>query len=380
MKHKAKSKRSKKFYFFSTLAALILIWILLVVFDQGPVSVLHDSDSELALSRAAEMPGVECVEKVISVALVEGDKPDYSLVGELCAIGGFDNKTLQVLVSGAGYGSVYWDFPYQPETYSYMRAALAAGDAVFNFDRLGIGKSDHPFGMNLDVDTQAYVLAQTISALTAEQTYDAVVTLGHSFGSVIALSHALAHPEQVAGIVLTGYAHNVNPEFGPSMGQGIEVAAFGGPFVGDIFDPTYLISKPGSRANAFYTSANTDPGVVLTDDLTRQTTAAGELISMNKYFADQSLGLAVPVLMIVGDDDFLVCGGDLDCSDHAAIIANETPYYSPAACLELIVLDDTNHNANLHKNAPQTFALMLDWVGRYVGSAGRAASEPCLAS
>ncbi len=181
MKHKAKSKRSKKFYFFSTLAALILIWVLLVVFDQGPVSVLHDSDSELALSRAAEMPGVECVEKVISVALVEGDKPAYSLVGELCAIGGFDNKTLQVLVSGAGYGSVYWDFPYQPETYSYMRAALAAGDAVFNFDRLGIGKSDHPFGMNLDVDTQAYVLAQTISALTAEQTYDAVVTLGPLF-------------------------------------------------------------------------------------------------------------------------------------------------------------------------------------------------------
>ena len=37
--------------------------------------------------------------------------------------GELDGQVLQVLVSGSGYGSVYWDFPYQPDTYSYTRPA-----------------------------------------------------------------------------------------------------------------------------------------------------------------------------------------------------------------------------------------------------------------
>jgi len=370
-------KRSKKFYFFTGLGVLLISWVLLVWLDQGPVAVLHENDSGLALAEAKAMQGVKCRNETIAVALAPGKAAKYSLVGELCAIDGFTNKTLQVLVSGAGYGAVYWDFPYEPDTYSYMRAALRAGYAVFNFDRLGMGRSDHPPGLALDVDTQAYVLSQTIAALTAAEDYTAVVTLGHSFGSVIALSHALSNPEQVNGMVLTGYAHNVNPEFGPSMGKGIEVAAFGGPFVGDIFDPTYVISKPDSRGDVFYTRSNTDPGVIRTDDVTRQTTAAGELITMSQYFADQSKGLHIPVYMVLGEDDFVVCGGALDCTDHAAVLANETPYFPPASCFELTMLDDVNHNANLHKNAPSTFALMLDWVARRVGNGSELPTGMC---
>ncbi len=371
-------KRSKKFYFFSTLAAVIAVWTLVVMLDKGPVATLHGDGSALGLSRIADMPGVNCEEKTIAVTLEPDSSSEYALVGELCYSGIPQNKTLQVLISGAGYGSAYWDFPYQPDTYSYMRAALRAGDAAFNFDRLGMGNSDHPFGAKLDVDTQAYVLHQIITALTTEREYNAVVTLGHSFGSVIALSHALSHPEQVDGMVLTGFAHNVNPEFGPSMGKSIQVAAFGGPFVGDIFDLTYVVSKANSRGDAFYTLENTEPKVLEADDLTRQTTAVGELITMSTYFADQSKGLQIPVFMIVGENDFVVCGGDLDCTDHAAVLANETPYFPPASCFELVVLDDTNHNANLHRNAPDTFVMMLDWVSRRAGSAGNAPSAPCL--
>ena len=238
-------KRKKTFYFFSSLVVLLAGWALLVWFDQGPVAVLHEPNSELALADAQTLPGVQCRSKVIQVALAPGKAARYKLVGELCAMDGFDDKTLQVLVSGAGYGSVYWDFPYEPDTYSYTRAALRAGYAVFNFDRLGMGRSDHPLGIALDVDTQAYVLSQTIAALTTANDYSAVVTLGHSFGSLVALAHALRNPEQLNGLVLTGYAHNVNPEFGPAMGKGIEIAAFGGPFVGDIFDPTYVSLQSG---------------------------------------------------------------------------------------------------------------------------------------
>jgi hypothetical protein len=44
----------------------------------------------------------------------------------------------------------------------------------------------------------------------------------------------------------------------------------------------------------------------------------------------------------------------------------------------MIVLDDTSHDSALHLNAPQNFALMLDWAARRVGAGdGTAPSAPC---
>ena len=323
------------------------------------------------------MPGVNCEVHRIPVLLSPDSNFEFDVVGQLCQPEAGHAATLQVLISGAGYGSTYWDFPYKPDTYSYTRAALRAGDAVFNFDRMGIGASDHPFGGLLTVDTQAYVLHQVLTALAAAHQFNAVVTLGHSFGSVTALAHALQFPEQVNGIVLTGYIHNVNPVFGPTVGRAIDVAPFGGPFTGELFDPTYMVSKHMSRGDVFYTEGFVEEEVLVVDNLTRQTTALGELITMSQYFADQSKELQVPAAVIIGENDFVVCGGDLDCTDHEAVVANEVPLFPPASCLEVTVLDDTNHNVNLHTNAPEVFALMLDWVSRRVGSGGAAPQKPC---
>jgi len=54
----------------------------------------------------------------------------------------------------------------------------------------------------------------------------------------------------------------------------------------------------------------------------------------------------------------------------------EAEFFPPAACHEIVVVEDTNHNANLHLNAPDNFQLMLDWIDRRVGNAGPA-EEPC---
>nr|MDJ0928573.1 alpha/beta fold hydrolase [Gammaproteobacteria bacterium] len=283
---------------------------------------------------------------------------------------------LAVLVSGAGYGSIYWDFPYQPDTYSFARAALARGLATFNFDRPGVGRSDRPFGMTLGVDNQAHVLSQIIETLKSQHDFVAVATLGHSFGSTITLAHALAFPQQVDGIVLTGFVHNSNPGFNLAMRDGVDLAAFKGPLVGSLFDPTYIISKPNTRGDIFYTAANTDPVVVEIDELNRQTTSIGEVITMTKYFKQQSTALAVPAFTLVGENDFVVCGGAVDCTNHDAIMVWEAEFFPRAACHEIVVLEDTNHNANLHLNAPNSFQMMLDWIGRRVGNGGPP-TQPC---
>ncbi len=84
-------------------------------------------------------------------------------------------------------------------------------------------------------------------------------------------------------------------------------------------------------------------------------------------------------MVMVGENDFVVCGNELDCTDHAAVIAHELSYYPDTICPEIYVLDDTNHNANLHLNAPENFALMQDWINRRVGSAGEPPANACAA-
>lgn len=372
------ARRSKMFLFLASVVGLFAVLLLIMVLTSGGRDTPRLAPPGATLAGASEMPGVSCEKQVIPVQLSPGDWLSFDVVGELCSRGALDGKVLQVLVSGAGYGSIYWDFPYQPDTYSYARAALRAGFATFNFYRPGMGESDRPPAAWLGVDNQAHVVSQIIAALAARHDFDSVLTVGHSFGSVTAIAHALSHPDQVAGIVLTGFAHNSNPDFVMAMRTGVDVAAFKGPFAGKLFDPTYVISKPDSRGNTFYTRSNADALVIATDELNRQTTALGEVISAGKYFGPQSRDLKVPVFLLLGENDFVVCGGKLDCSDHAGAIAYEQGYFPPATCLEMVVLDDTGHNSALQLNAPQNFALILDWVVRRVGAGnGVVATEPC---
>jgi len=343
---------------------------LLVTLKTGPIAGPLQTQQGIPLATAAELPGATCEEWVVLVKLSPRGWFSHNVAGTLCWTGDLDGKTLAVTVSGAGYGSVYWDFPYQPDIYSFARAALNRQLATFNFDRLGIGRSDRPFGMLLGVDNQAYVLAQIIEALKGKHRFGAIVTLGHSFGSTISLAHALNYPQHVDGLVLTGFVHNSNPDFSLAMRDGVDLAAFKGPFAGVLVDPTYIISKANSRSRIFYTPDNTDPLVIEIDELNRQTTTIGEVVSMPTYFKDQSKQLTIPVFTLVGENDFVVCGGKVHCTDHDAIIAWEGQFFPPAACHEMSVLDDTNHNANLHLNAPASFQLMLDWIERRVGIRG----------
>ena len=128
-----------------------------------------------------------------------------------------------------------------------------------------------------------------------------------------------------------------------------------------------MVSREGARQSTFYTMTNTDPMVPLVDELNRQTLTIGEIISMIEYFGPQSKQVAVPVLIVTGEDDFVVCGGELNCTDHEAVVKYEQAFFSDRACVETVILDDTNHNINLHKNAPVSYRLMHDWVERRVG-------------
>src|SRR5689334_14888823 len=102
-------------------------------------------------------PSLKCERITFDVSLAANQPADQHLVGTLCARGSLQHKTIQVLIHGGTYDHNYWDFPYQPETYSYVRELTNAGYATLNIDRLGVGESSRPVpGSSLTLHTAAF--------------------------------------------------------------------------------------------------------------------------------------------------------------------------------------------------------------------------------
>jgi len=360
----------------ATFLAILLLAIIGLIWRTGGHSVQIRSVNGLTLSTpTAELPDVTCEDYSIPVKLTPDGWFNHDIVGKLCWRGELAGKELLFLNSGLGYGPVYWDFPYQSEKYSFVQAAVARDYATFNYYRMGIGESDHPLGLRLNADVHAYISHQIISILKSEAELDSVVVVGHSFGSAISVATAYNYPDDVDGIIVTGFIHNVNPEYTDESRETSQLAAIDPMFAGLILDPTYFTSTPGSRGPTFYVSSNSDPDVHAIDEANKQTLTLGEILSVRTYYGPQSKSIEVPVLVLVGDDDIIGCGGELDCHDHAAVVTNEQKAYSdPASCVETYVLENTGHNLNLHSDAQSNFTLMLDWLDRRIG---KSATQPC---
>jgi hypothetical protein len=89
------------------------------------------------------------------------DLPSGHVAGVLCLpVGG--SSTLIITLAGGTYGRVYWDMPYQADTYSFVRSMKSRGYAVLDIDRLGIGLSDHPSSVQLTVPQGALSVHQIV--------------------------------------------------------------------------------------------------------------------------------------------------------------------------------------------------------------------------
>lgn len=153
-----------------------------------------------------------CDDLTIPVSLVA---MPVSVHGRLCHPDDGPGETVQVLVHGGTYDSVYWDFPYQPETYSYVRAANRRGYSTLNIDRLGYGQSSQVPSALLTGTVHANVIHQIIGKLregrVGSVAFSRVLLVGHSMGSGVSTLEAATYRD-VDGVMLTGMAHPLAPE------------------------------------------------------------------------------------------------------------------------------------------------------------------------
>lgn len=352
----------------------------------------------------------------LPVALDPGAAPQAHLSGDVCypsrhvpAL----QRTVQVLVSGTSYGRSYWDFPYQPETYSYVRAANAAGFTTFNFDRVGLGGSSRPLSSQITIPSNAHSIHQAIQHLRSGAVdgvrYDRVLLVGHSLGSLISWYEAAEYGD-VDAVITSGILHTFDGPGVAKFGMTLYPAAFDPRFAGKIIDPGYLTTTPGTRAESFYHLPNADPEVIDTDEALKETTTFFEAADVFEQELPGSLGgvrdplctvltsscegvtrphwygvtpkIAVPVLNVVGQYDALLCGratGPNRCADVEKVRQDESAHFRGLAqrCLVLASVHDAGHNLNLHRNASSWFDLANQWAAFTVGQSAAGSDQAC---
>ena len=315
-------------------------------------------------------PDADCDEVQVPVSVAEiGNAHVY---GELCRPrhGDGTSKIVQLLVPGSSYNHSYFDMPVQPSRYSYVAAALDAGYSTFNIDRLATGRSTLPLSTLYTLDSGTEAIHQVISKLRAGEVEDRqfaeVVWVGHSLGSSMAWNEEF---DDVDAFVLTGMSHVVRQEPPPSADPGediqFEITAKDDPkFRGTVSDPGYLTTKPGVR-QFFYYEPNADPAVIEADERLKDLSTAADSDGPDLPPAQSpSRAITVPTLLVVGDQDQYCTVGV--CTAES-MLAHERPYYSDEADLAAVVVPDSGHSAQLHKNAPETNAAILQWITTAVG-------------
>lgn len=310
---------------------------------------------------AAAAPVTECREVRHAVSGLPGAPGDHVIAATLCARP--DATTVQLLVHGATYGRSYWDFPYQPETYSYVDAMNVSGLATFSVDLLGVGESDHPPSVQITLPAQITVVHQLVQALRGGafgQPFTTVVLVGHSLGTLLSTAVATAHPEDVDGLIATGIAHGFDAGM-PSLL--LEIATHpanreGGRF--DRLDSGYLTTRPGNRAAHFYHEPAADAEVIALDEATKETMSIGEIASDAPSLVT-SAAVRAPVLAVLGDHDGLSCNVII-CSSPASAWNVERLVYPAAASFEQLTVTDTGHDINLHPNAHVFYSRAAAWV------------------
>lgn len=326
--------------------------------SQQPVSRETTASAALATD-------VTCTAVGLSVRTSPVSLTRYRIHGNLCYTGSPDQNAVQLLVHGATYNSSYWDFrAYDPDRYSYVVNATAHGYTTFAYDRLGSGSSDKPLGSTNTVDTAAYVLHQVVGELRSGRVggvaFRNVVLVGHSLGSIIAVVEDAAY-QDASAVLLTGFSHSLNPAALTSLPDFLYPTQLD-PQFGLLSPPGYVTTVPGTRTTLFYNPADADPAVISYDERHKDELATGQAELLADLVLPESLAIRVPVFLMNGSDDFLFCGGLVNCTTPATLKASEEAYFSPAAELETAIVPGAGHDLNLHLNARDAYSQMFGWL------------------
>ncbi len=231
--------------------------------------------SPAASAHAGGLPALTCSDYTLPVRIADPGPADQAMWGQLCYRGGREPATVQLLVHGATYNHLYWNFPYGDGYYSYVDAATAAGYATFDIDRIGAGNSSHPPSAGLTVYAAAVALHDAVTALRTGAVdghpFQRVIIVGHSLGSTEAWIEAGPLPRRGRASSSPAPCTRSAPPGSAPWKPTVYPAADDPKFAGSGLDPGYLTTLPGTRESLFYDPATANPAVVAADEANKDT-------------------------------------------------------------------------------------------------------------
>jgi len=296
----------------------------------------------------------------------------YALSGTLCVpkAGDKHNGTIQLLVHGIAWDSTYWDLSYQPENYSYVYAATAEGYTTFNYDRLGTGKSDHPDGYHIvQTPTDLEILLSFISLLhegkIGDKTYEKIVGVGHSYGSILLTAASAVVPDQLSALVLTGYSANGSyiPQFQTSSAFARADATYPSSFSG-LSGEYMVLGVPQATQTIFYYYPYYDPSAAEVQWQTAQPVTMGVVFTL-PVVAGTSSSFTGPVHVVTGDRDWVFCGNQCDIrpdGEHTILELVQPYLYPNSSDFSVYSPANTGHGINTHYTAPESYANIMAWL------------------
>lgn len=314
------------------------------------------------------------VAAMLAAAPMRNVSGTYSMWFEYCApTNGAPRGIFQAhhgLVGNAGY----WNVRLDNGRNSFAESAAAAGWATLAYDRLGVGRSAHPDGLqtvqiNYEI-AQSAVISRMLRAgqLSDLGAFNKIVGVGHSYGSIMMAGIASVAPTVFDALVLTGFTSNVT--MGPLGLAGfmstIANVAYPARFASlpnsYVITPTVSNDQLGFFHYPNYTQAALDQFTTTKGEYT-----LGQQNSIGGPYALNRTSYTRPTFIITGDYDAPFCAANCSVTSLGAGQTQlDTARMSfpsvPSANFSTYVVKDTAHGINFHTTAYTAYQQIIGFV------------------
>lgn len=333
-----------------------------------PVSEMPGTVNE-AHSELESASGAQCRNYSFPVTERPDSKRVYNMSGQLCTKhpGKLGQQPLQVLIHGGTYNHSYFDWPYKPERYNYVRDMTDRGFTTLNIDRIGHGVSDNPNALNLNFDVAAHTVHQLVQYLrrgALGHPFNTIMLNGYSMGgmtaqveaakyndvdavAVHAVGHQLVTPRSTARLGTLLYPANLDPKFPKPLATG------------------YTTTIPGTRGVFHGPPGTYDPTNLDQEEKLKDTLSLTELADITRKSYDPNItkNIRVPVLWTPGRYDKIWCGTTDDCTTDPET-QNEGSYYRPGVFTKSVI-PDTGHAALLGYGGRTYLDTVAGWLDQH---------------
>ncbi|CAF1344447.1 unnamed protein product [Didymodactylos carnosus] len=322
-----------------------------------------------------------CQQQYVSVSLPTSELTKlYEIATWFCYKEGttnFNNKIVHLTIHGLTYDHTYWNFPCESSTYSYTDYVINKSNGnivVLNFDRIGIGRSSHPPAYDVTIDLNADVVYQLTEKLHNGQfqdtKFDNIILVGHSLGTLISWTTASSdsgYNRFVNGLISTGWLHKNNPIGGMGIISSMYPVQLDPKLRQQNLPLGYLTTNPSwPRQTLFYNMNDADIGIVQQDEQLKETGTLGELRTCeaaNNPLVTLKIPKAIPILLVIGQNDQCFCNVTLACDN--SLIIQEREQQNFISSTETYVLQQAGHSINLHLNSHDWYQIASDWTQKY---------------